>query len=1703
MEGSRAAKMMSSESGKSRAVKAASIAADIRGKLQALSGRRKQTEGPMIQELRLLQVLLGLRGARPITEMQTVMRGGLVMRRLTDAARRAWVRGMPEGTENPFPALNRTATEMKVALIVNRRKLASVVRKLVEASTGGEQAQTASPGASGMSGDEGDAEAETGEEDDDDGERERAVVEAAKAQVKTCLEALARSKRRTHVATVYTPLSIEEEDVLSAVFGGRREHRPAEVIAELLRPAATYKKVSVIAMRAWGRAHSGKPLVSGGKKDRVATTSAMLGAAGRMRIIAGRLINKRGQEGRQLEAGAEEASQDGESDGEAGQSVPPIPWDDGSGEEDEDGTSGDGYDSEWSAEREIGDDVHEGEASPAPSQGADGDDGDDDDDESGGDVEDAGHGDHDGDHDGPVDGEEEPEVAPGVWRLPGEDAHALHMGVWVKHGVGGKQWVRDQAEALRAKITFREARTRNKARAKEIARRRGSAKVELVVQGYESTEIMVAEAMGAGKPGGAGHATAGQAVGKSLRRADAEDKREYLKRHPFVGTRRVMQTLMSHGRVAQTKEGLVGQLREKHPDGPEIEDGDKTAVGLDLTAEDLGEIVDRCVDRMRLDAAIGPSGEDAKALQGIRDEMGDYLTTVMQRIARNDIDDELREALTACSIVGVPKPDGSMRPIALGGALGKLAGAVLKEVLKAKGMAKMPRQFLGEADGAAALVHAVTEAWSAGPDDSVVIQVDASNAFNEVSRQAVVDRIRDKAPQVLGLVLALYGRAGKLFYAADDGETYMIKSTTGVRQGDPAAMLLYAMTVQPVVDRVRARHPEVVILQMADDTTVVGPVEQATRAAQALAVELATVSLRLNEAKTEVLCKVGEKERVCESIARVNEDLGVGGEGEAPAVVQQDAVSDECAEVMRCVVAGGGVEQATVLGMTKVMKRISKDLEPGAGILTDEDMFDALGVKRSFHVISSSIANKFKFMERAVGIRMGDAFHVLLVATVAMLACHVLGVEIDVLQLACEDSMCQIGPEAFIAVMQMALDKMYPDGDDEGDRDKWWAMVGRKPGGLEPLFARATKATLARGGQKQKQLKRMMLRPTTAGGLGLPSVSELKLTALAGWTRAIKLMRKGEHDRPPETWGDPGADLEANEEDPDDQHEGEPGPGPGPAQAEPPDWEGLSLAHAAETGIGDSLSPAARNAAKILESLCKTSKDNKTAYEECRAKHEELLTQRKDVSKARDVVFAKGAPVCAEVVAELFEVQHSLVGHSAPQLPADVLSWLDNTITDRVAEMVAEQGGEGIGPGVDDEQHHADGLATRLRRRFNKQIQRRRSLAAVTGVAAGVPNCLGEMPQHVADKLRKHIHDSEIRQLGASTAPECHKFAVFWAKSLALKAEVDLISEYIWQRECADDKFRGERDQGMHADVATAPTDTEEPSVEAALARIYLHREHNLSYAQTWLQYSAQSGRQAMSDKAFLDNLFFRIGAHGADSLLEIEERIKCNCAEDGTSKRILQGGRSAVAAHLVRCQGSGGAMVAAHNRITQTLHDAAKAAGLDVEAEPKHWLDGKLIFGADQDGAPNKRPDLLIHLREGEAVLVDVTITSVVNKMLLRNSIKNPEEPLNHRFKAKTRQYAKSASTKDHMSAIVPFVVSAHGRLHTGGARLLDRIARRGFGTNLSAAGRWKSKWYARLVEATLTGTAWQLRGECDRLKGRVLKQRARAARANGADAA
>ena len=102
----------------------------------------------------------------------------------------------------------------------------------------------------------------------------------------------------------------------------------------------------------------------------------------------------------------------------------------------------------------------------------------------------------------------------------------------------------------------------------------------------------------------------------------------------------------------------------------------------------------------------------------------------------------------------------------------------------------------------------------------------------------------------------------------------------------------------------------------------------------------------------------------------------------------------------------------------------------------------------------------------------------------------------------------------------------------------------------------------------------------------------------------------------------------------------------------------------------------------------------------------------------------------------------------------------------------------------------------------------------------------------------------------------------------------------------------------------------------------------------------------------------------------------------------------------------------------------------------------------------------------------------------------------LQTRVREKMNKYRKGSATKNNMSSLVPFVLSAHGRFDDGAVQLLDDVAARAFPNNLNSRMRWKTKWYNRITEAILKGTAWQLRGAAKRLRGRVSRGGGRAVR-------
>ncbi|KAA0161253.1 hypothetical protein FNF27_08171 [Cafeteria roenbergensis] len=232
-------------------------------------------------------------------------------------------------------------------------------------------------------------------------------------------------------------------------------------------------------------------------------------------------------------------------------------------------------------------------------------------------------------------------------------------------------------------------------------------------------------------------------------------------------------------------------------------------------------------------------------------------------------------------------------------------------------------------------------------------------------------------------VLALYGSSSPLLFATDEGEVFELKSNRGVCQGDPAAGALFAIAVHPLVDEVRRAFPDVLILQMADDTTLVGPRKSAFRAAQMLAERLSTVGLRMNTSKTQVLCKRGQlgrtKARIQREMKRSRDDPG-----SPPSVLEGCHLTERSVAVLQCPV---GEELPPEVALEHSMKRLEKEFGPAAERLLAG--IEVCGLKRAHHLLLSVVGQKFSYLHRAAGAAAGQelaVFHAALLANLSAVA---------------------------------------------------------------------------------------------------------------------------------------------------------------------------------------------------------------------------------------------------------------------------------------------------------------------------------------------------------------------------------------------------------------------------------------------------------------------------------------------------------------------------------------------------------------------------------------------------------------------------------------------------------------------------------------------------------------------------------------------
>ena len=223
---------------------------------------------------------------------------------------------------------------------------------------------------------------------------------------------------------------------------------------------------------------------------------------------------------------------------------------------------------------------------------------------------------------------------------------------------------------------------------------------------------------------------------------------------------------------------------------------------------------------------------------------------------------EVTAALALSKVLGLSKPDGGVRPIAVPSLL-RLAGKALCHAWKDSLSAILGRQqfAVGLAAGTETLTHSVRALVEADPE-LVLLALDAQNAFRSASREKGLCLAAIAAPDLTGCTGGFCRRASKYFFWAGDGTCHVLFATDGFDQGDPPSQLFFALGFRPHLQQLEETLRRIAseqgidpnrvrVLAYADDVTVLVPASLASAATTAAAVAFRNFGLQLRADKTQ------------------------------------------------------------------------------------------------------------------------------------------------------------------------------------------------------------------------------------------------------------------------------------------------------------------------------------------------------------------------------------------------------------------------------------------------------------------------------------------------------------------------------------------------------------------------------------------------------------------------------------------------------------------------------------------------------------------------------------------------------------------------------------------------------------------------------------------------------------------------------------
>ena len=180
------------------------------------------------------------------------------------------------------------------------------------------------------------------------------------------------------------------------------------------------------------------------------------------------------------------------------------------------------------------------------------------------------------------------------------------------------------------------------------------------------------------------------------------------------------------------------------------------------------------------------------------------ITSLCNKMLRGGIPDDILPFLYGASMIAFSKPNGGIRPIAIGTTLRRLTAKAVANVFKEASRSKLFPHQLGVAvpGGAEAIVHSARSfclSYMSSANPVLFLKIDFANAFNSVRRDVLLQSVQTEFPDFYPFFYQCYSKPTCLLFNG-----YPIPSSEGVQQGDPLGPLCFSLAIHDLISNLNS-----------------------------------------------------------------------------------------------------------------------------------------------------------------------------------------------------------------------------------------------------------------------------------------------------------------------------------------------------------------------------------------------------------------------------------------------------------------------------------------------------------------------------------------------------------------------------------------------------------------------------------------------------------------------------------------------------------------------------------------------------------------------------------------------------------------------------------------------------------------------------------------------------------------------------------